>query len=139
MSASHPQRRILRSIGAVIAGMLAGILLSLGTDLLMHAIGYFPPLGQPMASGPLVVATVYRTIYGVASSYIAARLAPYRPMFHAMVLGVLGFVVSTIGAVVTWNKGPAFGPHWYPVALIVLALPTAWLGGALYRGKRVKD
>ena len=24
------------------------------------------------------------------------------------------------------------GPAWYPVALTVLALPTAWLGGALY-------
>jgi len=47
------------------------------------------------------------------------------------VLGMLGFVVSIIGAVVTWNMGPAYGPHWYPVALVVLAIPTAWLGGKL--------
>jgi hypothetical protein len=39
--------------------------------------------------------------------------------------------VSIVGTVVTWNKGPAFGPHWYPVALVVLALPTAWMGGKL--------
>ena len=26
---------------------------------------------------------------------------------------------------------PAFGPHWYPVALIVTAIPCAWLGGKL--------
>lgn len=134
----RPQRPILSSIVAVLAGMLVGIALSLGTDLLMHAIGYFPPLGQPVSSEPLLVATVYRTIYGVSSSYVAARLAPYRPMLHAMILGFLGLVASTIGAVVTWNKGPAFGPHWYPVALILLALPTAWLGGTLYRGKKVQ-
>ncbi len=36
-----------------------------------------------------------------------------------------------IGAVATRNAGPAFGPHWYPIALIVTALPTAWLGGKL--------
>jgi len=40
-------------------------------------------------------------------------------------------IVSTVGAVVTWNRGPAFGPHWYPLALIVTALPCAWLGGKL--------
>src|SRR6516164_3731916 len=74
MSEPPPQRRTLRSVGAVLAGALAGIFLSLGTDLLMHAIGFFLPLGQPMASGPLLVATVYRTIYGVIGSYIAARL-----------------------------------------------------------------
>jgi hypothetical protein len=126
-------RRIDRSIGAVLAGMFAGIILSLGTDVVLHAIGVFPPWGQSMVGfdGPLLLATVYRTVYGVAGSYIAARLAPARPMLHAMILGIVGFVVSIVGAVVTWNKGPAFGPHWYPLALIVLAMPTAWAGGKL--------
>jgi hypothetical protein len=48
-----------------------------------------------------------------------------------MILGALGFAVSILGAATTWNGGPAFGPHWYPVALVVLALPTAWIGGQL--------
>jgi hypothetical protein len=52
-------------------------------------------------------------------------------MAHALAGGFIGLVVSTIGAFATWNRGPAFGPHWYPVALIILALPTAWLGGKL--------
>lgn len=129
-----PQRRIGRSIVAVLAGMIVGIVLSLGTDLVLHMAHVFPPLGASMTGydGPLLLATIYRTLYGVLSSYIAARLAPYRPMLHAMVLGALGFAASILGAVVTWNKGPAFGPHWYPVVLIVLALPTAWLGGKLW-------
>ncbi len=133
ISEKGPQRRIGRSIVALLAGMIVGIVLSLGTDLLLHMAHVFPPLGASMTGydGPLLLATIYRTLYGVLSSYIAARLAPHRPMLHAMVLGALGFAVSILGAVVTWNKGPAFGPHWYPVALIVLALPTAWLGGKL--------
>ena len=128
----------LHSIGAVVAGMLVGIVLSLATDAMMHAIGYFPPIGQPVSSGPLIPATIYRAIYGVIGAYVTARLAPNRPMFHALVLGTLGLIVCIAGAVSTWNRGPEFGPHWYPVALIVLALPTAWLGGWL-GGRKVAN
>ena len=128
----------LHSIGAVVAGMLVGIVLSLATDAMMHAIGYFPPIGQSISSGPLIPATIYRAMYGVIGAYVTARLAPNRAMFHAMVLGTLGLIVCIAGAVFTWNRGPEFGPHWYPVALIVLALPTAWLGGWL-GGRKVAN
>ncbi len=36
----------------------------------------------------------------------------------------------------------AFGPHWHPLALIVLAMPMAWAGGKLrlmQLGTRVKQ
>jgi hypothetical protein len=130
---TQPPRRIGRSIGAVLAGIVTGIVPTLGTDVVLHAVGVFPPMGQSMEGygGALLLATIYRTVYGVAGSYVTARLAPDRPMGHSLVGGVLGLVVSTVGAVVTWNKGPAFGPHWYPLALIVLAMPTAWVGGKL--------
>lgn len=123
--------RILRSIGAVLVGIVVGVGLTLGTDIVLHAAHIFPPWGQPMSDTLFLVATVYRAIYGVAASYITARLAPDRPMGHALAGGIVGLVVSTAGAVATWNRGPAFGPHWYPVTLIVLALPTAWAGGCL--------
>ena len=116
-----------RSIAAVIAGILAGAILSLGTDIGLHALGVFPALGQPMGDGLLLLATAYRTIYGVLSGYIIARLAPDRPMGHALVGGTVALVVSIAGAAATWNRG--LGPHWYPLALIVLAMPSAWLGG----------
>ncbi len=53
-------------------------------------------------------------------------------MQHALAGGGVGFVVSVVGAMVTWNGGPAFGPHWYPLALIVIAMPCAWAGGKLF-------
>jgi hypothetical protein len=124
-------KNTLTSIGAVLAGFVAVFVLSLGTDVVMHIAGVFPQLGQPMSDALFVLATLYRTVYCIAGSYIAARLAPNRPMEHALVLGVLGLIVSITGAVVTWNKGPAFGPHWYPLALIVTAIPCAWVGGRL--------
>jgi len=129
----QPPRHTGRSIVAVLIGMVVAIILTIVTDVLLHAVGVFPPLGQSMVGfdGALLLATIYRTLYGVAGCYITARLAPNRPMMHALIGGFIGLAVSTAGAIVTWNKGPAFGPHWYPVALIVLALPTAWLGGRL--------
>ena len=133
MMATQSPRRMGRSIGAILAGVVVGIVLSLGTDIVLHVIGVFPPWGQSMVGfdGPLLLATVYRAIYGVAASYVIAQLAPDRPMAHALVGGVLGLAAGIRGAILTWNKGPAFGPHWYPIALIVLAMPQAWVGGQL--------
>lgn len=125
-------RHLGRSIIAVVAGALTGIILSIVTDLALHVAGVFPPPGQPAADGPLMLATVYRTVYGVAGSYITARLAPYRPILHALILGGLGTLASGAGAIATWNQMATLGPHWYPIALIVLAIPTAWVGGQLY-------
>jgi hypothetical protein len=126
-------RRILRSIGAVLAGLLVVFILSLGTDVVLHATGIYPPWFQPMAGLLFLVATAYRIVYGVLGSYIAARLAPDRPMQHALALGVVGLVLSTAGAVATWNASPELGPRWYTLALIATALPCAWLGGKLRR------
>jgi hypothetical protein len=113
--------------------MVGGVALTLGTDELLHKLGVFPPWGASMTGyhGALALATAYRVVYGILASYITAWLAPNRPMLHAMIGGAIGFAASVVGAIVTWNGGPAFGPHWYPIALIVAALPSAWVGGRL--------
>lgn len=135
MTAPQSERRTGRTVGALVAGLVVGLVLTLGTDAILHVTKVFPPYGQPAANGPLALATFYRFIYGAIGSYVAARLAPNRPMWHAMLLGVLGLVVSVIGAVLTWNREAEFGPHWYPVALVILALPAAWIGGRLYASR----
>src|SRR5437660_10605426 len=133
MSDTIPPRRIGRSIIAVLVGMVVGIAITLSTDEILHIVGVFPPWGASMVGfdGALLLATAYRTVYGTLASYITARLAPDRPLTHALVGGFLGLVVSISGTVATWNKGPAFGPHWYPLALIVLAIPQPCSGGSL--------
>jgi hypothetical protein len=126
---TKPPRRLGRSAIALIAGFIAGAALSLGTDQILHTLAVFPPPGQPMPeTNLLLLALSYRLVYDGLGSYIAAWLAPSAPMLHAMLLGAIGFVVSILGAVVMWN----FGPNWYPIALAVSVLPTAWIGGWLY-------
>jgi surface polysaccharide O-acyltransferase-like enzyme len=132
MQGAPISHRGLKSFGAVFAGLLFIVILSLATDILCHATGIYPPWFQPMSTGLWVVATAYRIIYGIVGSYITARLAPDRPMGHALVLGVIGLVLSIAGTVSTWNRGAEFGPKWYPIGLVLTALPCAWLGGKLF-------
>jgi hypothetical protein len=110
MSETERPKNIGRSIAAVLAGFVAVVILSVGTDILLHAAGVFPPLGQPMSDALLLLATVYRTVFAIAGCYLTARLAPDRPMRHATVGGVIGLVLSTVGAVVTWNRGTGVRP-----------------------------
>ena len=124
-----------RSVWAVLAGFIVIVILSMGMDAVMHVTGVFPPYGQGMSDGLFAWATTYRVIASIIGCYVTARLAPNRPMTHALYLGVLGVLVSTVATVATWNKGPAFGPHWYPIALVLVSIPCAWIGGKIYEGK----
>ncbi len=127
LKAAKPARRVLRSIGAVLAGLLAIFILSTATDVALHAAGVFPPWEVRMSDSLFLLPLSYRIIYGVAGCYVAARLAPERPMLHALVLGAVGVVFSTAGAVVMWDAGPA----WYSLGVIAIAIPCAWAGGKL--------
>ena len=87
MKETHPPRRLLRSLGALFAGFLVVVVLSLGTDAALHAAGVFPPWGEPMADVLFLLATAYRTLYAVVGTYVTAWLAPHRPMAHALAGG----------------------------------------------------
>jgi len=135
MTDPQPARHIGRSFLALFAGFVLVVVLSILTDVILHAAGVYPPLGQPAPDSLLVLATIYRTVFGIAGSYLTARLAPYAPMGHALVGGAIGLVLSIAGAVATWAHPEKFGAHWYPVALVILALPTAWIGGKIRVGQ----
>jgi hypothetical protein len=120
-----------RSAGAVLLGFVVVVILSLGTDEVLHLTGVYPPWGKAMSDGLFGLATVYRIIYGIIGAYVTARFAPNRPMQHAIAGAVLGIVLTAIATVATWNRGPEFGPHWYPLTLIATSLPCAWVGGKM--------
>jgi hypothetical protein len=123
-------RSIPGSALAVFLGVLAVFVLSLGSDQIMHMLGVFPPWGEPMReTGDNLLALSYRIIYGIVGGYVAASFAPRKPLGHAVVLGLVGTVLSLLGALGAMSMD--MGPMWYPVALVVTALPCAWLGGVL--------
>jgi hypothetical protein len=125
-----PSRRIGRSMLAVLAGIVVGILLSTAADFGLHAIGFAPSVKERWPNDLLVLATLYRSTFATLGSYVIARLAPNRPMGHSLVAGALGLVLSSLGAAAAWST--TVGQHWYPVVLALTALPTAWIGAKLW-------
>lgn len=124
-----------RSIVAVGAAIVAGIVATTLVDVVLHVAGVFPPLGQRITDAQAAIATSYRVLFGVAGAWLTARLAPRNPMTHVVVLGVLGTAVGLVGVLATWNAD--FGPRWYASLLAVLALPQSWVGGKLYGAAEV--
>ena len=88
---------------------------------------------QNNTTGMIIFITLYRCFYQVIGSYITAMLAPHHPMGHVWIGGFIGLALSIIGSIVMKEEGPA----WYAYALIILALPTTWIGGNLYLRKKI--
>ena len=53
--------------------------------------------------------------------------------FHVEIALESGAALALVAVIVTWNRG--LGPHWYPAALVVLALPQSWLGARLFESR----
>src|SRR6187397_2122923 len=123
------KRNIGKSIWAVVAGVIAIIIATTLVDIVFHIAGIFPAPPEPLTDSLALLASSYRLVFGVAGGYLTAKLAPERPLRHAMILGYVGIVLGLVGVIATWNLG--LGPRWYPISLVVLAVPQCWLGGWL--------
>jgi uncharacterized membrane protein len=122
--------KILKGIGAVLAGIVFIVVTHTATDFVLEKLGIFTPPDQGFHTTWMVVtATIYRSIYTIAGGYVTAALAPDPPMRYVWILGLIGLVISTLAAIATIPM--ELGPAWYPIALTVLALPCVWLGGKL--------
>ena len=125
---------MLKSILAVIAGILFIIIVSTIVDQVLHAVSVYQPEGEPLTDALALLATAYRFVIGIAGAWLTARLAPQNPMKHVMILAGIGIILGLIGVLATWNKG--LGPRWYAIALVVLAIPQCWLGGKSYESSQ---
>lgn len=125
-----------RSVAALVIGFFSVAVLSLGTDQVLHVLQVYPPWGEPMWDWRLnLLALSYRIVYTILGGYLTARLAPRAPMRHVALLGIIGLVMSTAGAVVAIRMAD-LGPNWYPIALAATGFPCVWVGGLLFTGAR---
>ena len=123
-------KNIWKSIWAVVAGVLTIIIVTTIVDLVLHLVHVYPPMNQPLTDALALLASSYRLAISIAGAYLTAKLAPDRPMRHALILGGVGVILGLVGLIVTWNLG--LGPRWYPISLVVVALPQCWAGGWLF-------
>ncbi len=123
--------KVLKSIGAVFAGLVVIFILSHATDYSLEKFGF---MKLPFSDNPtwfILLVLFYRLTYSVIGCFVTAKIAPSGGNFHAMILGGIGTVLSTLGLIAMWDQEP----KWYSLALIVLALPCAWVGGKLGENK----
>jgi hypothetical protein len=121
---------VLKSIGAVLAGLVFIGVTHSTIDAILESIGVLPK-GNLYVSTPLILFVIfYRALFSLFGCYLTAKLSPKDPMKHALVLGGIGTVLSATGAIVTADMN--LGPGWYAWSLVVIALPVAWLGGKFY-------
>jgi hypothetical protein len=131
-TATRMPSHLLRSAAAIFVGFFSVAVLSLGTDQVLHVLEVYPPWGEPMYDPGLnALALSYRILFTIAGGYITAILAPHSPMRHVAVVGVLGLLTGSAGAIVAIRLAN-LGPNWYPIALAVTGFPCVWLGGVLY-------
>ena len=88
--------------------------------------------GTPTTTLMMVVQLLYVGVYATFGCWLAARLAPSRPMLHALVLGVLGLALNIPSAIAFRDSAPA----WYLTAGILTTMLWAWIGGRVAESQR---
>ena len=121
----------LKSAWAILAGLLLIIILSVAFDTILKLAGILPWDHLFVSTGLILFVIFYRAVFSLAGCYLTAKLAPRNPMKHAIILGIIGTVLSAVGAVLAADLGPV----WYAWTLAVIAIPIAWIGGKLYAVK----
>ena len=121
---------ILRSIGAVTAGLAVIVLLCVLTDALLVAVHLLPSpdAHRPYTLAYLGIVIFYCAAYTLVGGYVTARLAPIRPVAHAVVLGIAGMALSTLGTFHEWQ----IGNGWNAITLVAEGLPLCWLGALIW-------
>lgn len=126
-------KTILKSIGSVLAGLIFIFITHTGTDVVLESTGVLPKGHLFVGTGLILLVLGYRAVFSLLGCYLTARLAPRNPLKHALILGVIGLLLSAVGAIV--NMKMKLGPDWYAWTLVVISLPVAWLGGKWYEAK----
>lgn len=130
---------ILKSIGAVLAGLFGVVILSFCTDYLLQAIGLLPPpsIESRYVTWVLLLTLSYRIAYTVLGGYVTAWLAPNNPMMHVWILAGITLLGGILG-VMTTLSGWTEQPLWYSLVIAISTVMAVWLGGWLRQSQTRK-
>ena len=109
-----------RSVFAVIAGYLV---FGLSAVLLFQIAGVDPHADTRL--GFKIFSVAYGVVFALGAGWLAARLAPGRPLFHAAI------VSAVIAVAATGSLVGASGAKWSQLSALLLMTPAALLGGRL--------
>jgi len=117
----------------VVAGYLITALLTAATIGVLAAL--FPASYVATNVAWVVFNVLYGCAFAVLGGYVTARLAPRRPLAHALALGLIMAVLAALTAMTTTaapaSPETANSPAWYYPVLAITVLPSVALGGWL--------
>jgi hypothetical protein len=121
------KNNVLRSIGVLLLAFVVNGLLSAGTDFLLESIGVLPDPSEGLfETWAIVLVLFYRGVYTIFTGFLIARLAPSKPVVHALILGLIGIVITILA-----TNSPAIAaksPMWFGYTLAVITIPCMLLG-----------
>jgi hypothetical protein len=119
----------VRSVGAVIAGFVATVVLSVACDAIvrMLAPGAFGADGRTPGPAMMVAGIAYTLLSATAGGFVAGLIAGRREIMHALVLGTLGAVATLLIVV----AAPAAQRTVGMFVSAMLVIPATVLGGWL--------
>lgn len=123
-----------RAFTSLVVGVAFTIVATLLVDTLLRTYDVFPSADLPMSTQSAVLALAYRVAIGFVAGQIAAAISPWNFSTHAVILGLAVIVANLFGIATIWNRG--IGPQWYPIAILVLAIPQSVAGAKTYEWRR---
>jgi hypothetical protein len=112
----------MRSLAAVVAGYLV---FGVSSAILFGVSGQDPHLLP--GAGFLVCSLLYGAAFAGFGGYLAARLAPVRPMLHAAIVAGLIAAIALASMIVEWHAGSV----WSELVVLFAVAPAAAVGGWL--------
>ena len=127
------ENHISQSILSIAVGFVFMVVIMRLSEYILARMGLYDaaqPLriysGQPV----LYVFFIERVVLTILGGYIAAWLAPSRLLLHAVILGGFAAIYRLLSLIDGAQQ--SYGIAWYMFGLVLLAIPTAWLGGYIY-------
>ena len=127
---------MLRSILAVIAGLVTLIVTGLGGDVALRGLApqWFAESGRVENVPALLLMVCYTLIFSVLSGYVAALVAKRQEIKHAFILGLIQLALNIVATI----KFSSTAPAWFHLAIIVLLVPATVFGGQLRLMQKAK-
>jgi len=122
-------RALLRNAAAVFLGLVAIVVLSIGTHDALHRLRLLSFLVLYDTRWNLLILSL-ECAYVLIGGYVTGKVASTNALPFSLAVG--GFRAVWFGSVAIFRFNTYdTGPVWLPVALMLAALPCAWLGACL--------
>ncbi len=130
-------RRVLRSAGAILGGLVAATIFALGVEYISSILHPFPPGANPgdtaalrahvarYPAGVLFLGSLGWGLATVAGSWLASRLGPGRHAAHGIAVGVILLALTVV------NMFMLPYPAWFWISNLVLLPAGSWFGTRL--------